>query len=221
MVSNDKDGGADKTGLLLYIVIGTLCGALTGLLLLTMLRVCLQFLASSRRTNDDADAHESAAMRDAVGRQLVLMPVGPYPQLKQLRQLKIYCDDDAEMPCAVRQPRHRVWTTIFSTRFPKLEALYPPPAHTHTRVPFDVPYRVLIGAMSDSRVAGLPRRHAALQPVPAAPLYNDFDIVLEHFSRIFQHVMLPRNASCGTFYEVPSARAYRMLIGTCNPMHIS
>ena len=53
VVSNDKDGGADKTGLLLYIVIGTLCGALTGLLLLTMLRVCLQFLASSRRTNDD------------------------------------------------------------------------------------------------------------------------------------------------------------------------
>ena len=79
-------------------MIGTLCGALTGLTLLTMLRVCLQCLAP--RSTDDAERLASAAMRDAVGRRLVLMPVRPYPQLK-LGQLKIHCDDDSEVPCAV------------------------------------------------------------------------------------------------------------------------
>ena len=100
--ADDKDDAANKkAGLLLYIVIGTLCGALTGLMLLTMLRICLQCLSSRRRPTDDADTRDSAAMRDAVGRRLVLMPIRPYPQLKQLGQLKIHCDDDAEMPCAV------------------------------------------------------------------------------------------------------------------------
>ena len=46
-------------------------------------------------------------------------------------------------------------------------------------------------------------------------MYNDFDIILDHLSRVFQLQPTP-HALCTVFYLVPSLTS--MLIGACNPM---
>lgn len=106
--SQGSDGNAnDNNELIIYVAVGTLCGTITGLLLLLAARLCDRFMCRGFCGNrlvtpqhyEDGNISSSAPDPEVIRQVLSMMPVGPYTKFSNFEDS---CQrEHNEEPCSV------------------------------------------------------------------------------------------------------------------------